>query len=189
MVQSKPLVYISVSTLRNGPIPWAYSMLHLSAVAFDEQGKELDTFSTNIQPMPGAASESEFLDFLNEEEIENLKIDAEDAYGASINFAYWVARQRGRAVFVSLDAAQEFSFVNWYMHTYAKANPFSEMLDVKSYMLGRGAKNFVQSYREIRQNIPEELRVLGQETNNQWLDRARWIGRQLINLLLNKKVY
>lgn len=189
MKPTKPPVYISVSIVRDGPIPVAYSMLHLSAVAFDQDGRELDTFSTNIQALPGAESDPMFLEHLGEDGIEKLKTDAEDAYGASINFAYWVVRQRGRAVFVSTDAANEFGFINWYLRKYAKASPFADMLDVGSFMLGRGAKEFPQSYYDVHRSVSEDLRVSSHDTGNQILDHARWTGQQMMNLLNNKKIY
>jgi hypothetical protein len=51
-----------------------------------------------------------------------------------------------KPVFVAFNAAFDWSFVNWYFHTYLKHNPFGIAgLDIKSYYMALTACNWTDT--------------------------------------------
>ena len=65
------------------------------------------------------------------------------------DFAVWIADQAGDTmpVFVGLNAAFDWSFVNYYFHHYLGHNPFGfAPLDIKSMFFG----TFASSWRDTR---------------------------------------
>jgi DNA polymerase III epsilon subunit-like protein len=55
------------------------------------------------------------------------------------DFAEWIARVSGarRPVFVGLNAAFDWSFINYYFHRYLGSNPFGfAPLDIKALYMG-----------------------------------------------------
>jgi hypothetical protein len=48
--------YVSTDIESDGPIPGVNSMLSFASVALDGDGRELATFSANLEPLPGAGT-------------------------------------------------------------------------------------------------------------------------------------
>ena len=62
-----------------------------------------------------------------------------DPMEAMQEFHTWVSRVSNATipVFVGFNATFDWSFINWYFHTYLGANPFGFAgLDIKSYYMG-----------------------------------------------------
>jgi len=127
-------VYISVDIETSGPIPGKYSMLSLGAC---EVGRADRRFYAELRPtserfVPNAMkvvgrSLAEFAQ-MGQEPGEAMRA-----------FRDWVAEtSEGRVpIFVAFNAAFDWSFVNWYFHTYLEGNPFGFAgLDIKSYYMG-----------------------------------------------------
>ena len=70
------------------------------------------------------------------EEFARTGRDPAEAMGAFCDWVNTVSRG-ATPVFVGFNAAFDWSFVNWYFHTYTDSNPFGfAALDIKSYYMG-----------------------------------------------------
>ena len=49
--------YVSIDIEADGPVPGLHSMLSLGAAAFTSDGRLLDTFSANLEPLPEASED------------------------------------------------------------------------------------------------------------------------------------
>jgi hypothetical protein len=72
-------------------------------------------------------------------DLKVLERDGTDPRAAMERCRDWVAAMSvgAKPVFVGFNAGFDWSFVNWYFHTYLGANPFGfAPLDIKSYYMG-----------------------------------------------------
>lgn len=126
--------YISVDVETAGPIPGSYSMLSLGACLVDEGSK---TFYVELQPTSGrfepAALQVSGLD------LGTLHRTGQNPARAMALLRDWVRAiaDGRRPVFVGFNASFDWSFVNWYFHTFLGENPFGiGALDIKAYYMG-----------------------------------------------------
>lgn len=134
-MSSRPEVFISVDVEAAGPIPGEYSMLSIGACNVDD---ETQVFSCEIKPInqnadPKALEVSGF----SLAQLQESGLTPEDAMQ---NFHEWAKGQainEETLVFVGLNAAFDWSFVNYYFHKYIGGNPFGfAPLDIKGYYMG-----------------------------------------------------
>tara|TARA_R110002111_G_scaffold72582_2_gene116155 strand:+ start:1394 stop:1942 length:549 start_codon:yes stop_codon:yes gene_type:complete len=128
------ICYVSVDIEASGPIPGIYSMLSIGACLVDD---DQTTFKRLLRPItdnfdPKALEVSQLsLDVLHE--------TGSDPGTAMREFREWVldvANDR-TPVFVGLNAAFDWSFVNYYFHLFLSNNPFGfAPLDIKAYYAG-----------------------------------------------------
>lgn len=127
-------VYISVDVETSGPTPGEYSLLSMGACAVNDDSQ---TFECLVKPIsdkadPKALSITGF-------SLEELRSDGTDPIEAMRLFGDWVKKtsENGTAVFVGLNAGFDWSFINYYFHTYTGTNPFGfAPLDIKSLYMG-----------------------------------------------------
>ena len=126
--------YISVDVEAAGPIPGAYSLLSIGACVV---GNTDETFYAELRPINEA-----FVPSAIEAIRRTLKEFAEngrDPIDAMQEFRTWIGRvsRETTPVFVGFNAPFDWSFINWYFHTYLGDNPFGFAgLDIKSYYMG-----------------------------------------------------
>ncbi len=127
-------VFISVDVETAGPIPGRYSMLTLGACVI---GRPEATFAVRLQPQSNEADpEALRVTGLSLEELAQTGLPPQEAME---NFAEWIGVQSegDTPVFVGLNAAFDWSFVNYYFFTYTGQNPFGfAPLDIKSMFYG-----------------------------------------------------
>ena len=147
-------IYFSIDVESDGPIPGPYSMLSFGCVAFDENGKELGTFSANLAPLAGAGQHPETMKFWQKEPMAWEACRSNQVYPeqAIKNFVAWVKKTEetfdGKAVFVAYPASYDFMFMYWYMIKFAGESPFSfSALDVKTYACALLKKPFRKTNR------------------------------------------
>jgi DNA polymerase III alpha subunit (gram-positive type) len=71
--------------------------------------------------------------------LEHFRARGRDPREAMLDFVAWVHSVSGgqRPIFVGFNAGFDWSFVNWYLHTYVGSNPFGNApLDIKAYFMG-----------------------------------------------------
>jgi ribonuclease T len=71
--------------------------------------------------------------------LSSLRESGEEPKAALVRFRDWVKKTAGHRlpVFAGFNAAFDWSFVNWYFHTYLGENPFGfAPLDIKAYYMG-----------------------------------------------------
>jgi ribonuclease T len=128
-------IIISVDVETSGPIPGEYSMLSIGACLVDD---DTISFSALLKPVNRNADPKAL-------EVTGLALDRLDAEGedpaaAMKRFADWITEvtpDGGTPVFVGLNAAFDWSFVNYYFHRFAGSNPFGfAALDIKAFYMG-----------------------------------------------------
>lgn len=129
-------VYISVDVETSGPVPGEYSLLSIGACPVErpDQG-----FYVELQPdAPGEFPAALAVSGLD---LARLRTEGTPLPEALHTFRTWVNEQAGtdgRPVFVGLNAAFDWSFINTAFHRYLGHNPFGfAALDIKSLYMGR----------------------------------------------------
>lgn len=135
--------FISVDVETSGPIPGLYSLLSIGACVVrpsEEPTPEekAGTFYCTLKPLEEAGGDTAALAVsgLSLEELARTGSSPEEAMG---RFEEWVvaACEGGKPVFVGLNAAFDWSFVNYYFHRFLGRNPFGfAALDIKSLYMG-----------------------------------------------------
>jgi len=126
--------FISVDVEASGPIPGEYSLLSIGACAAYEPSRAfaclVKPISTNADPK---ALEVTGL------QLKELMVTGLTPEAAMEAFAKWVEEVSVGSVpvFVGLNAAFDWSFVNYYFHKFYGRNPFGfAALDIKSLFMG-----------------------------------------------------
>lgn len=154
-------VYISVDVETAGPIPGAYSMLSLGAceVGRTERRFYIELRPTNDLFVPDAMK-------VVGRSLSDFAQSGTDPAEAMRAFRDWVSQvSEGRdPVFVAFNATFDWSFVNWYFHTYLQDNPFGfGGLDIKSFYMGLVGSTWADT-RSSR--IPEKFKGEAEHTHN-----------------------
>lgn len=154
-------VYISVDVEAAGPVPGKYSMLALGAC---EVGQTDRCFYVEIKPL-NQLSVPDAMKVIGRplSDFEQSGVEAADAMR---RFRDWIVEiSKGRtAVFVGFNGTFDWSFVNWYFHTYLESNPFGfGGIDIKSYFMGLTGCSWGDT-RSSR--IPTKFKGPSQHTHN-----------------------
>jgi DNA polymerase III epsilon subunit-like protein len=159
--------YISVDVEAAGPIPGVYSMLSIGACVVGNTGEE---FYTEVQPINDA--------FVPEAiEVAGKSLDEFARSGqtpekAMTFFHDWVKKISGDTspVFVGFNATFDWSFINWYFHTYLGGNPFGiSGIDIKSFYMGMSGCSWEDTKSS---HIPSKFKGRSPHTHNA-LDDAK----------------
>ncbi|MDQ2977115.1 MAG: 3'-5' exonuclease [Acidobacteriota bacterium] len=126
--------YISVDVESSGPIPGAYSLLSIGACVVGNTDEE---FYAEVQPINDAYV-PEAIEVAGKS-IKEFARSGQTPENAMKDFRDWLARVSGESssVFVGFNAPFDWSFINWYFHTYVGENPFGiGGIDIKSFYMG-----------------------------------------------------
>jgi ribonuclease T len=127
-------IYISVDIEASGPIPGKYSMLSLGACLV-ENTKE--TFYLEFKPINNAFI-PEAIQVTNRS-IEDFEKTGLEPIKGIHQFEKWIAQvsKNDTPVFVGFNACFDWSFINWYFHSFIGHNPFGiSGIDIKAYYMG-----------------------------------------------------
>ena len=128
-------VFISVDVETAGPIPGEFSLLSIGACdAYDDSR----SFSVELKPVNSNA-DPKALDVtgLSLEVLAERGETPEVAMAAFDAWARELAGEDDALVFVGFNAPFDWSFINYYFHRYAGANPFGfTALDIKALYMG-----------------------------------------------------
>ena len=127
--------YISVDIEAAGPVPHLYSMLSLGACLCDADERQFEILFKPISKkfVPEAIAVSGF-------NLEDLQANGADPQEAIRLFSDWVVTEAEgrRPVFVGLNAAFDWAFVNYYFVLFDLENPFGfAPIDIKAFFMGR----------------------------------------------------
>ncbi|QLC68168.1 3'-5' exoribonuclease domain-containing protein [Xanthomonas campestris] len=128
-------IFVSVDIESSGPIPGEFSLLSIGAVFVDrpETSFYLELKPEDTRHDPEALAVTGF-------EIEELARNGVEPGAAMRKFGQWLSEFSApsqRPIFVGLNAAFDWSFVNYYFHKYCGENPFGfTALDIKAFFMG-----------------------------------------------------
>lgn len=170
-------IYVSIDIETDGPIPGTYSMLSLGAVAFDETGKEIESFWGNMWALDGATQDPDTMKWWATQP-EAWKAATDDPHNPKHvmeEFVWWAESLPGKPIAVAYPAGFDWTFVYWYLMNFARRSPFGfQCLDLKSY----AAAVLGVPFREVsKRKMPKEwFAGLGQH-NHVAVDDAREQGK------------
>lgn len=134
MSSPSDICFISVDVEASGPIPGVYSMLSIGACSVEDD--EI-TFKRLLRPI-SVNFDAKALE-VSKLSLDDLKRSGAEPQTAMREFREWVLHLANARtpVFVGLNAAFDWSFVNYYFHVYLSGNPFGfAPLDIKAFYAG-----------------------------------------------------
>jgi len=130
-------------------------MLSLGSAAYQPDGTLVDTFSANLETLPGAEGHPKTMEWWQQhpEAWEVARKDARDPAQVMPEYANWVRHLPGIPVFVAYPAGYDFTFVYWYLQRFTGDSPFSHSaLDMKTLAMAL----LKLPYREsTKRNMPK----------------------------------
>jgi DNA polymerase III alpha subunit (gram-positive type) len=148
-------IYISVDIEADGPIPGTYSMLSLGAASFYE-GKLVDTFSRNLEPLEGATRDPKTMNWWSTqpEAWDACQVNQQHPRVVIPEFVNWVERDENFSpVCVCYPSGFDFTFLYWYLVMFAGRSPFGfSAIDLKTYAMAVLNKPY---RRTTKRNMPK----------------------------------
>jgi len=139
MSQRQPEIYVSTDIEADGPIPGAHSMLSLGSAAYLADKTLLDTFSANLETLPGAHPDPRTLSWWEQhpEAWAACRQAPRPPQTVMHEYLEWLWALPGKPLFVGWPAAWDFMWVYWYLMRFTGERPFTEAaLDIRSYAMG-----------------------------------------------------
>jgi DNA polymerase III alpha subunit (gram-positive type) len=179
--------YISTDIESDGPIPGPNSMLSFGSVALAEDGREIGSFSRNLELLPGASGAPDTMAWWDKqtEAWAACRKNLVSPEQAMREYVSWIDGMGGKPVFVAYPAGYDFLFVYFYLMKFVGKSPFSfSAIDVKSFAMALMRK----PYRECtKRNMPKHWFPKNAKHTHVALDDAREQGLMFINMLQESK--
>jgi hypothetical protein len=131
-------IYISTDVETDGPIPGPHSMLSLGAAAYRANGDLVDTFTINLETLPGASGHPDTMKWWGgrQKQWNECRSGAVPPKDAMERYAGWVKSLKMTPVFVGYPAGFDFEFVHWYLVRFLGTSVFSfSALDMKTFAM------------------------------------------------------
>lgn len=154
MSSPKPEIYVSTDVETDGPIPGPHSMLSFASAAYLADKTLLDTFSANLELLPGAEGDPRTMRWWSTQSAawEACRAATRPPAAVMPEYVAWVRGLPGKPVFVAYPAGFDFTFVYWYLIKFAGSSPFSHSaLDIKTFAMALLRKGYRQS---TKRNMP-----------------------------------
>lgn len=148
-------VYVSTDVESDGPIPGPHSMLSFASAAYLADKTLVDTFSANLETLPGANGDPRTMEWWagQPDAWAACRKNLEAPEEALPRYVRWLKSLPGKPVFVAYPAGFDFTFVYWYLVRFAKENPFSHSaLDIKTLAMALLKKGYRES---TKRNMPK----------------------------------
>jgi hypothetical protein len=176
-------IYVSTDIESDGPIPGPNSMLSFGSVALDETGRELGSFSRNLETLPGATGDPETMAWWAKQgpAWEACRKDPVTPERAMKEYVGWVGGLGARPVFVAYPAGFDFLFVYWYLIRFAGESPFSfSAVDIKTFAMALMGKTYRES---VKKHMPRRWFDPAVKHTHVALEDAREQGKLFIAML------
>lgn len=136
--------YISIDIETSGPVPGDYSMLTLGACAADDDTK---TLYLEFKPLnENAVPEAIQVSGLSLEKLARDGLEPADAMRVLDEWIQNTTPKDCTPVFVGLNAAFDWSFVNYYFIHFLGRNPFGfSAIDIKALYMGAAGCTWKQT--------------------------------------------
>lgn len=131
-------IYVSTDVETDGPIPGPHSMLSLASAAYQADKTLVDTFSANLQTLPGAQGHPKNMRWWDgqPEAWRACRTDPRSPEEVMQQYDQWIRQLPGKPVFVAYPVGFDFAFVNWYLFRFVGGSPFYHTaLDIRSYAM------------------------------------------------------
>ena len=169
-------MFVSVDIETDGACPGVNSMLSIGAVAYDNDGKELDSFESNFVPLTNGVQNKETMEFWYKqpEAFATLHIYPVRPLQAMLAFKKWLS-QYDKPLFVAWPITFDFSFVYYYFYRFLGECPFGyKGFDMYTYAcillgltrdndadmeMGLWSKNFPEEWKEGTENPLEHVAI------------------------------
>ena len=148
-------IFVSTDIEADGPAPGISSMLSLASAAFLPDKTLLDTFSVNLETLPGAAPDPKTLRWWEQfpEAWQACRENQQAPEKGMRDYLRWLEALPGRPVFVAYPAAFDFTFVYWYLLRFTGASPFEQSaLDIRTFAMAMLNTDF---YSTTKERMPE----------------------------------
>jgi 3' exoribonuclease, RNase T-like len=175
-------IYVSTDIEADGPIPGPHSMISFASAAFSADQQLLDTFTVNLETLPGAVGHPDTMAWWagQPEAWAASRQNLQSPAPAMQKYSDWLQALPGQPVFVGYPAAFDFMFIEWYLIKFVGNSPFRHSaLDIRSYAMAY----LKQPYnRSGKKDLPVEW-LEGLSLTHEALDDAIQQGRLFGNLL------
>jgi hypothetical protein len=145
-------IYVSTDIETDGPVPGLHSMLSFASAAYTADKTLISTFSANLETLPGASPHAETMEFWAEhrEAWEACRQDLQSPEKAMRDYVAWLATLPGEPVFVGYPVVFDYMFIQWYLHKFTGASPFSYFaLDIKTYAMALLKTDFRETTKAV----------------------------------------
>jgi hypothetical protein len=176
-------IYVSTDVETDGPIPGPNSMLSFASAAFLPDKTLVDTFTANLETLPGAAPDPATLEWWrgHPEAYQATRTNQEPPQAALRRYAEWLRQMPGKPVFVAYPAGFDFLFVYWYLIRFVGESPFSfAALDIKTYAMALLKTEFRKT---VKNAMPSRWFDADQAHRHVALDDALEQGTLFCNML------
>lgn len=149
-------LFASTDVETTGPIPGVYSMLSFGTAVFDENGILIDTFSANLEELPGSVRNPPTMEWWKKQQTawENCRENPQDPKFIMTKYCNWLKQLDGKLVFVGYPASFDSMFIFWYLHKFTGECPFGfSTLDIKSYAMAILKTDFSST---VKRNMPKK---------------------------------
>ncbi len=158
-------------------------MLSFGSAAFTVERGLIDTFSANLELLPGATpdpvTKTEFWD-KQPEAWAACRQNLRSPHEAMQTYVKWVKSLPGNPVFVGYPATYDFMFMYHYLLVFAGESPFSfSALDIKTLAMAVLGTGFRET---IKRNMPKEWFPSAKHTHVA-VDDAIEQGELFLNIL------
>lgn len=164
--------FVSIDVETAGPCPSRYPLLSIGACLVTDPAR---SFYVELQPVPEAADPEALR--ISGLSLERLREEGLPPREAMERFAHWLrqAVPHRRPVFVAMNAAFDWMFVNDYFHRYLGFNPFGHAaLDIKSFFMALRRVPWEQTgWRHIAQRYLPQRAALAHNALQDAQDQAR----------------
>ncbi len=145
------ICFFSVDVEASGPIPGVYSMLSVGACLVED---DQTTFKRYLRPISEKFDQKALS--VSKLSLDELRHSGDDPAEVMEAMRRWVTSLSvGQTpVFVGLNAAFDWSFVNYYFHFYLSHNPFGfAPLDIKAFYAGATGSKWLDARSSVMSKI------------------------------------
>ncbi|WP_404365685.1 hypothetical protein [Marinobacter sp.] len=138
-------LYVSTDIEADGPIPGPNSMLSLASAVYTADGVLNETFSVNLETLPGATTDPKTDAWWRQhpKAWDACRQECQPPEQAMRDYLNWLRALPGKPVFVAYPAAFDFMFVYWYLIRFTGESPFAQSaLDIESYAMALLGRDF-----------------------------------------------
>lgn len=141
-------IYCSTDIETDGPIPGVYSLLSFATAAYTADGVLVDTFTANLELLPGAEQHPDTVTWWSErpDAWAATRTNLETPTAAMARYVAWLETLPGKPVFVAYPVGFDFMFVYWYLIRFHGSSPFGfSALDIKTFAMAKLNRPYRQS--------------------------------------------